>query len=154
MTNYRTITAKYPSTCPDCNEAIEAGEKVVWKKGSKARHSAIGACKASGVRARYERGDVVEYDEAIHGDYGNFCEAQLAMIQGGGEDPSGLLDAPARNIPREDTSLHLIVSRLPIEEQEKALEIATKALEAAGIDVSYSKAAYHAIGEAPVLYFP
>lgn len=33
-----TITAKFSSICPCCNGRIEAGTKVEWSKGSKARH--------------------------------------------------------------------------------------------------------------------
>ncbi len=33
-----TITAKFSTVCPSCGARIEAGEKVEWAKGSKARH--------------------------------------------------------------------------------------------------------------------
>lgn len=35
-----TITAKFSSICPCCNNRIEAGTKVEWTKGNKARHVA------------------------------------------------------------------------------------------------------------------
>lgn len=33
-----TITAKFASVCPCCNNRIRVGEKVEWSKGNKARH--------------------------------------------------------------------------------------------------------------------
>jgi len=33
-----TITAKFSSICPCCNGRINAGEKVEWSRGRKARH--------------------------------------------------------------------------------------------------------------------
>lgn len=38
-----TITAKFSTICPCCNQRIEAGSKVEWTKGSKARHVACAA---------------------------------------------------------------------------------------------------------------
>jgi hypothetical protein len=35
-----TITAKFATVCPCCNSRINAGDKVEWIKGSKARHVA------------------------------------------------------------------------------------------------------------------
>lgn len=45
-----TITAKFPGTCPTCNSAIRAGDKVEWSKGAKARHTACGASSSSTTR--------------------------------------------------------------------------------------------------------
>lgn len=53
-----TITAKYASTCPHCNGAIQPGQPVEWSKGTKARHvscagsSTSAAPAASAPRAR------------------------------------------------------------------------------------------------------
>jgi len=33
-----TITAKYASTCPNCNRAITPGQRVEWSRGCKAVH--------------------------------------------------------------------------------------------------------------------
>lgn len=33
-----TITAKFNSICPKCKQQINAGEKVYWQKGKKAKH--------------------------------------------------------------------------------------------------------------------
>lgn len=35
-----TITAKFSSVCPICNQKINKGDKVEWKKGEKAKHVA------------------------------------------------------------------------------------------------------------------
>lgn len=43
-----TITAKFASVCPCCNQRIQIGSKVEWSKGSKARHV---ACAGSAVAA-------------------------------------------------------------------------------------------------------
>lgn len=45
-----TITAKYPSVCPCCNQRIQPGTTVEWTKGSKARHVAC-ASKPGAVSA-------------------------------------------------------------------------------------------------------
>jgi hypothetical protein len=41
-----TITAKFATVCPCCNNRINAGDKVEWAKGSKARHAACAASNA------------------------------------------------------------------------------------------------------------
>ena len=38
-----TITAKFASTCPCCNQPIRVGSPVEWTKGSKARHVSCAA---------------------------------------------------------------------------------------------------------------
>lgn len=38
----RTITAKYPGTCPSCNGSIAPGTPVLWSPGAKARHVVCG----------------------------------------------------------------------------------------------------------------
>lgn len=43
------ITAKFASVCPSCAGRIEAGSKVEWVKGEKARHV---KCPAAGTAAR------------------------------------------------------------------------------------------------------
>ncbi len=43
--SYRTITAKWGSICPECEEPIEEGETVLWKKGEKAIHP---GCQSGG----------------------------------------------------------------------------------------------------------
>jgi hypothetical protein len=45
-----TITAKFQSTCPVCQEAIRKGEQVSWSKGQKAQHlgcTPLGYAKAN-----------------------------------------------------------------------------------------------------------
>lgn len=54
-----TITAKFATICPCCNTRIEAGSKVEWTKGSKARHvacaSKAGAASAPSAAPRLTR---------------------------------------------------------------------------------------------------
>ena len=48
-----TITAKFSTICPCCNGRIEAGTKVEWTKGSKARHvGCAGSTTAAPRRSR------------------------------------------------------------------------------------------------------
>lgn len=58
-----TITAKYPSTCPDCDQAITPGQKVEWERGSKARHASCAGTapdRGSAPAASSERAITVE----------------------------------------------------------------------------------------------
>jgi hypothetical protein len=41
------ITAKFASTCPCCDGAIQVGSKIEWTKGSKACHVACSGAKES-----------------------------------------------------------------------------------------------------------
>ena len=38
MRRFVTITAKFESTCPDCERPIKLGNKVRWRRGSPASH--------------------------------------------------------------------------------------------------------------------
>lgn len=42
-----TITAKFATVCPCCKNRINAGDKVEWTKGQKARHVSCAASPAS-----------------------------------------------------------------------------------------------------------
>ena len=35
-----TITAKFASTCPECDKPIAVGDSIEWQKGQKAKHTA------------------------------------------------------------------------------------------------------------------
>lgn len=70
------ITAKFASTCPCCSARIEAGEKVEWTKGSKARHAACAgkpATASSSTRRRsaYSRGYGTSRQYGWDGVYGS-----------------------------------------------------------------------------------
>lgn len=45
-TTTMTISAKFATVCPCCNNRINVGDKVEWTKGSKARHVACAASTA------------------------------------------------------------------------------------------------------------
>ncbi len=52
----RTIAARYPSKCPDCEGQIKVGDVVRWKKGSKARHLVCGGIdNLDAIRAAAEK---------------------------------------------------------------------------------------------------
>lgn len=86
MTNWKTITAKFSSRCAACGEKIEAGEKVLWKKGEKARH-------ASGCgdpnRVDYQAVAKTLADTL----YGSASEAARGVANGGAE----IFEAPEKS---------------------------------------------------------
>ena len=55
-----TITAKYASLCPCCNQPITPGTKVEWSKGSKARHVACASSDAAPAVTYAGRGNVAD----------------------------------------------------------------------------------------------
>lgn len=67
-----TITAKFRSVCPNCHEAIEAGETVIWEKGSKARHP---KCQAAAPRPEPKRIPVEDQGVYVLED-GAICKVQ------------------------------------------------------------------------------
>lgn len=57
------ITAKFPAVCPCCSGRINAGDKIEWSKGEKAKHVGCAgkpvtksASAAPAYRARRPRG--------------------------------------------------------------------------------------------------
>lgn len=61
-----TITAKFSGFCPCCNGRINAGDKVEWTKGAKAKHV---ACANSGAQSAVVSNVVRVGSYAANGQY-------------------------------------------------------------------------------------
>lgn len=89
------ITAKFSSICPCCNQPLEAGSKVEWQKGQRARHIACqpNALPASGRISMAALSAHVASQPRSRGGYAK----RTGCSCGSREDSSGCLIPSPRN---------------------------------------------------------
>lgn len=86
-----TISAKFATVCPCCNNRINVGDKVEWAKGSKARHVSCAGKPAavsapSAVKSAYRRARGARYCEGWGADNPHKPCAPYTCTQCGNDD--------------------------------------------------------------------